>query len=145
MIKLLITTLLLSHLLLGYTVGSKLDKTTIQQLGLQENKLYLVNFFASWCKSCEKELPLLTKLYQEKVVTIVGVNVDKELSKGQAFVSKLNLPFHTLYDTNEKLISKFNPTGIPALYYIKNGKVLGMHIGLVDALESVIKKEIQGF
>lgn len=35
-------------------------------------------------------------------------------------------------DCWETVISKFDPVGVPALYYVKNEKVLGLHIGAVD-------------
>jgi len=129
---------------MAYSTGDMLDKGVAEKLGLQKDKLYVIDFFASWCHSCEKELPLVSKVHRENVVEVVGVNVDSDASKGKAFVSKLKLPFSVIYDTNKALISAFDPAGVPALYYVKNEKVLGMQIGAVKEIDKKIREEVKG-
>ena len=130
--------------LMAYSTGDMLDKGVSEKLGLQKDKLYVVDFFASWCHSCKKELPLVSKVHNDKVVEVVGVNVDSDASKGKAFVSKLNIPFRVVYDSDKALISAFNPAGVPALYYVKNNKVLGMHIGAIKNIDKIISEEVKG-
>ncbi len=130
--------------LMAYSAGDIVDKSVVEKLGLKKDKLYVIDFFASWCHSCKKELPMIAKVHNEKVVEVIGINVDKDASKGQAFVSKSNISFKVIYDTDQKLISLFNPIGIPALYYVKNAKVLGSHIGAIKEIDKVIKEEVKG-
>ena len=144
MYKLLLPFLLSTAILMAYNTGDTLDKSIVKKLELKKDKLYVIDFFASWCHSCKKELPLVSKVHHDKVVEIVGVNVDTDVSKGKAFASKLKLPFRVIYDTNKSLISAFNPAGVPALYYVKNGKILGMQIGAVKDIDKKIMEEVKG-
>ncbi|CAA6812299.1 MAG: Thioredoxin family protein [uncultured Sulfurovum sp.] len=130
-------------MLMAYNTGDTIDTTIVEKLELEEDKLYVIDFFASWCKSCKKELPLISKVHQDKVVEVVGVNVDDSASKGKDFVNKLDLPFSIYYDSDKTVISKFDPVGVPALYYVKNGKVLGLHIGAVKEIDKKITKEVK--
>ncbi len=142
--RLLLLYLFSTWSLMAYSTGDVLEKSVVEKLGLKKDTLYVVDFFASWCHSCKKELPMISKVYNEKVVEVVGINVDKDASTGKAFVSKSNISFRVVYDTDQKLISLFNPIGIPALYYVKNGKVLGSHIGAIKEIDKIIKEEVKG-
>jgi thiol-disulfide isomerase/thioredoxin len=46
----------------AYKVGDTIDKDVVNQLGLKDSKVYILDFFASWCASCKIELPLISKL-----------------------------------------------------------------------------------
>jgi thiol-disulfide isomerase/thioredoxin len=130
--------------LMAYNVGDSVDKKIVQKLNLKKDTLYVIDFFASWCHSCEKELPLIGKVYRDKVVSVVGINVDKDLALGKAFVSKHKVVFPVVYDSSQALITSFNPAGVPALYYIKNGKILGMHIGAMKEIDKKIRAKVKG-
>ncbi|SFV61797.1 Thioredoxin family protein [hydrothermal vent metagenome] len=144
MYKLLLVFMLSTGMLLAYTVGDTVDKSVVQKLNLKKDRLYVIDFFASWCHSCKKEMPLISKVYRDKVVSVIGINVDKDIALGKAFVSKHKVPFPVVYDKGQKLIALFNPAGVPALYYIKNGKVLAMHIGAMKNIDMKIKEEVKG-
>jgi len=131
-------------ILMAYSTGDTLDKSVVEKLALKKDTLYVIDFFASWCNSCKKELPLVSKVHNEKVVEVIGINVDKDISKGKAFVLKYKVPFHVVYDNNQQLISLFNPVGVPALYYVRNGKVLATHIGAMKEIDKRIAEEVQG-
>jgi thiol-disulfide isomerase/thioredoxin len=135
---------LFSGVLMAYNVGDSVDKKIVEKLNLKKDTLYVIDFFASWCHSCEKELPLIGKVYRDKVVSVVGINVDKDLALGKAFVSKHKVAFPVVYDSNQALIASFNPAGVPALYYIKNGKILGMHIGAMKEIDKKIEEKVKG-
>lgn len=66
-----------------------------QSLGQWQNKLLIVNFWATWCAPCKEEMPLLAKLQAEfgpKGLQIVGIAIDS-----QANVAKFNLGSPTGY------------------------------------------------
>ncbi len=142
--KILLIFILFSCSLMAYNVGDIIDKSVIEKLGFKKDKLYVIDFFASWCHSCKKELPMISKVHNEKIVEVIGINVDKDVSNGQAFVSKSNISFKVIYDTEQQLISLFNPIGIPALYYVKNSKVLGSRIGAIKEIDKIIKEDVKG-
>jgi len=144
MIKKTLSTLLLSTFaVMALETGDAVPQAIQDELKLQANQTYVIDFFASWCKSCKKELPLVEKVAKENVANIIGVNVDKKEEDGKKFVSDLGLTFPVIYDNDKKLVEAFDPMGFPAIYYVKDGKVVNVIFGAVDDIDEQIKKDMQ--
>ena len=124
---------------IGDSVPFKIQKS----LKLKPHKVYVIDFFASWCHSCEKELPLVSKLYQKKHLNIIGINEDKKIAKGKAFVKRLKLSFPIHYDFTQTLIKTFSPQGFPTLYFVKDGKILDIVIGAKNHIDRVIINKVK--
>ncbi len=138
-------------LLFGYSKGSRVDPGTMRQLGMSKNKIYVIDFFASWCGSCKKEMPLLSRVNRSvnhSRIQFIGVDSDKNLRKGKAFQKKLRasgtLNFRVVNDPSNSIIRKFGPVGMPALYIIKDGKVVnhifGAHANIDKILQRYLRK-----
>lgn len=143
--KLLLVSMFGSSSLFAFGVGDRLDNQTISDLKLKNEKVYVIDFFASWCASCKIELPLISKvntLINKDKYEIIGVDSDKNIEKGKSFVKKLNLNFSVVYDNKSKLISKFNPIGVPAIYYIKNFEIQKVIYGAVQDIDKKILNDI---
>lgn len=95
-------------------------------------KPLVVNFWATWCAPCVKELPYFQKLHQEnpniKVVT-VSLDFEKQVeSKLKPFLKKKNYTFVTTYMADKKFnnwISKVDENwsgAIPATWIINGNK-----------------------
>ncbi len=135
MLKKFLLTLLLSSYIFAYNVGDSVDSTLVKKLSLENNKVYVLNFFASWCRSCKQELPIINTLNKNN---IVGINIDKDSSKGKQFVKSLNLKFRVVYDSDNSIVKQFSPVGVPALYFIKNGKIIAQKFGAVHQVDEYI-------
>jgi thiol-disulfide isomerase/thioredoxin len=129
--------------LMALETGDSVPKNIQEKLKLESDKVYVVDFFASWCKSCKKELPLITNIYNEKVVEVIGVNVDKHKEDGERLVKKLELSFPIVYDSDKILVEAFNPLGFPAIYYVKNGQILNIIFGAVEEIDKKITEDIK--
>jgi len=129
--------------LMALETGDTLPQNIQEQLKLDSDKVYVIDFFASWCKSCKKELPLIANLYNNKVSEVVGINVDKNKEDGEKLVNKLSLPFPIVYDTDKALVETFNPLGFPAVYYVKNGQILNVIFGAVEEIDKKITEDIK--
>ena len=150
--KTILLTLLLTFSLSAYNKGDMIDKEMLQTLKLQKDKLYIIDFFASWCGSCKKELPLIAKVntqIDKSKVEILGIDVDSKLSKAVAFQKKMRasgaMNFTVINDTDNKIIRNFKAVGMPSLYYVKNGKVLDIIIGAVHNIDAKILSDIKKF
>jgi thiol-disulfide isomerase/thioredoxin len=144
--KFFIAISLLSTTLFAYSVGDKIDEASIKKLQLTNDKIYIVDFFASWCSSCKIELPIISQLsttLDKSKYKIIGVNSDQKESLGKAFVDKLQLKFDVIYDTNNEIISKFAPIGVPAIYYIKNYKIEKVVFGAVHNIDKKIMTDLE--
>ncbi|MBT3874587.1 MAG: TlpA family protein disulfide reductase [Nitrospina sp.] len=112
-------------------------KGNLEGLDDHSGKVIVVNFWATWCVPCVKEMPsfeALYRRYRSRGLTLLAVNLDKEgLSKVQEFVDKYNLSFPVLLDTDgvaEKLYPSFT---IPFTYVIdKHGRVAARVDGAKD-------------
>jgi thiol-disulfide isomerase/thioredoxin len=147
--KKITATLLLLTNLYGYDVGDRVDATLASHIGFEKDKVYIVDFFASWCGSCKKEIPLLSKANRELDKTkfeIVGIDVDKKVENGIEFQDALRkrdrLNFRVINDPQNLIISKFSPIGMPTLYYVKNQKVLKILTGAIDDIDQVVIKDL---
>jgi thiol-disulfide isomerase/thioredoxin len=71
-------------------------------LNQKDGKTYVMNFWATWCKPCIKELPYFEQLgeaYKDKDVEVLLVSLDfpEQLEKGlKAFVAKKKLKSHVI-------------------------------------------------
>jgi len=143
--RLLLLSFFLSSLLFAYEKGDTVDDKMLQHLGLEADKVYVIDFFASWCSSCKKEIPLISKA-NEKIdtskVEIIGIDVDKVPEKGLEFQKMLQekdqLNFRVINDPQNLIISKFNPKGMPTLFYVKDKVVFKITTGAVDNIDEEI-------
>jgi peroxiredoxin len=92
-----------------------------------EGKGVMLNFWATYCKPCEKEMPYMEKLYPEykdKGVEIVAVSVDATELVINRFVDKYQLSFPVLHDSTGQVMEAYNIGPLPTTYFIdENGKV----------------------
>jgi thiol-disulfide isomerase/thioredoxin len=99
------------------------------------SKLTLINFWATWCAPCKKELPELDNLYQQiprSQVNIVLINIENiKYDKIEKFFNKLkvkNLVSH--FDNKLKLTKELKLRGIPITLIVNSdGKEMGRIIG----------------
>jgi len=138
-------------LLSAYQKGDRLDKEMVQKLHLEAKKIYIVDFFASWCKSCKKEMPLIAKFYHtlpKEQVEIIGIDVDEDTHSGLQFQQNLkeagSLPFQVINDPKGEIIGRFAPIGVPAIYIIKDHTVVGMQVGAQNDIDTLLQHTIEG-
>lgn len=130
----------------AYKTGDKVDDIFYKMSKTNPKNMVIVDFFASWCASCEKELPLINNFYKNNKnenVKVIGIDTDEDVNEGIAFQKKLKINFNVLNDNNYTLVNKFNPKGMPALFYIKDSKVVKVIYGAVDNIDQVITKDLE--
>jgi thiol-disulfide isomerase/thioredoxin len=118
-----------------------------QNLELEPNKTYILSFFASWCSSCKKEIPELSKLqkfYEQQGIEIVGIDVDKDPKEAQAFQEKLKeyFTFRVIDDSANVIIKEYKPMGMPALYIVKNNQVCAKLFGALPHLKESLDEAL---
>lgn len=106
----------------------------------------VVDFWASWCKPCEREIPVLSSLadkYHEEVV-VLGISVDNDLPSAKKFISRLKPSFSSVHDTSHTSAKAFNPSKMPSTFVIdKKGIIRFVHSGFAPGLEKALAREIE--
>ena len=103
-----------------------------------EGKLILLNFWATWCAPCKKEMPSLDILQNKKNLNnlkIFPINVGQDnLEKTLNFFEDLNIKnLKPYFDSPVTLAKKFQLRGIPTSILInKNGEEFARIVGSID-------------
>jgi peroxiredoxin len=96
-------------------------------------KVVLVNFWATWCPPCRKEMPDLETLYGRfgsKGLVVLGIS-DEEAAKVGPFVRERKISFPVLLDPGRKVNEEFVVEGIPKSFvYDREGKLVAQSIDM---------------
>ena len=150
LIKLILVFSLILSSSFAYKKGDVLEANTISMLNLKKEKVYILDFFASWCLSCKIEIPLISKLntkLDKNKYEIIGIDIDEEIKEAISFQrilkKKNQLNFNVINDSPNLIVKKFNPIGVPALYIIKNYRVKSAIFGAVNNIDEKIITELE--
>ena len=119
------------------------------KLSSLRGKVVLVDFWASWCKPCKKELPELDKLakaYKDAGadVAIVAITIDTKKDNADKFLKSAGIKHVTvLYDPSSTSAEQYQPETMPTSYVIdKKGIIKSVHVGYNAGDEKKVKAEI---
>ena len=103
---------------------------TLSQL---RGKVVLVNFWATWCPPCRKEMPDLEALYnrfKSHGLVILAIS-DEELGKVQPFIAERKITYPVMLDPGRKVNEMFQVDGIPKSFvYNREGKLVAQSIDM---------------
>ncbi len=97
-------------------------------------KLVLVNFWATWCQPCIREMPSMERLYAKykpQGLEIVAISLDQgNEQEVRDFVAKLQLTFPIVLDPEHKAKATYKVRGLPTTYLVdREGQVAGYGVG----------------
>ena len=109
------------------------------------NKFYLLNIWASWCKPCRDEHPFLMKLSENKNIKIIGLNYKDSIKNANFFLSELKNPYQLLISDPDGTISiEWGAYGVPETFLINNNKIIKKISGPINEVSFLeIEKIIQ--
>lgn len=123
--------------------NNKLESLKLSDL---EGKGVMLNFWGTWCKPCEREMPYMQKLYPEykkKGVEIVTVNLDATKFVVDRFIERYDLTFPVLYDSDDQVMNLYNVGPIPSSFFISpEGEIVEVVEGALtlERLEGYLKQ-----
>lgn len=97
-------------------------------------KVVFLNFWATWCPPCRREMPSMEKLWRAlsdlEGFTIVAVDVKENRQKVQRFVRSQGYTFPIFLDPRGNVARSYRVRGIPTTFIIDpEGKVIGGFVG----------------
>jgi peroxiredoxin len=99
----------------------------------QHGKVVVLNFWATWCPPCRKEMPDLETLYQQfkdQGLLILAIS-DEEAGKVKPFIAQQKVTYPILLDPGRKVNELFQIEGIPKTFvYDRSGKLVAQSIDM---------------
>ncbi len=106
------------------------NKWHLQEL---RGKVVLVNFWATWCPPCRKEMPDLQALYdkfKDQGFVVLAIS-DEEAAKVSPFIAERKIGYPILLDPGRKVNEAFIVEGIPKSFvYDRSGKMVAQSIDM---------------
>lgn len=107
----------------------------------------LVDFWASWCGPCKREMPVLESLhkkYADQGLVIVGVNIDSNAKKMNKFLKGAPVSFRIVHDPRIAIAQRYEPSTMPSSYLIgRAGKLRYVHEGFRKKDAQEIEKRVK--
>jgi peroxiredoxin len=107
----------------------------VRRLGDWKGKALVVNYWATWCPPCVREIPLLSKLrkeYQSRDVEVIGIAVDVR-DDVLAFAAKKNLDYPLLIGDDDGLAAVtavgMDPTFPFTLFADRQQRIVALKVG----------------
>ena len=94
-----------------------------------KGKTVIINFWATWCPPCRRELPSMQHTYEAfkgKNLVILGINVGEDWETIAPFIAPYKLAFPILMDIDSSELTKWKAIGLPSSFVI-NGKGIVTH------------------
>ena len=107
------------------SLGGKMVK-----LSDYKGRVVFVNFWATWCKPCEEEMPSMQVMYvalkkQYPNFEILAVSIDKgDPDIVESFAKKYEVTFPILHDRNGKIKEIYKTTGVPETFIIDQNGII---------------------
>ncbi|MCH7604715.1 redoxin domain-containing protein [Patescibacteria group bacterium] len=123
---------------------SALDGSTIVLADYQGDKPVILDFFATWCPNCRRDMPKLNRFYEEykDEVEVIGVNLRENKSIVQEYIRKAGIDFPIVMDPSGQIAQAFRIQYTNTHILIdKNGTIVRVIPG--DIRESDIVSLIQ--
>ena len=128
-----------------------LNGQSVQTDTLSNNgKPFIIDFFATWCKPCNRELDAIAEVYEdwqeETGVKIYAVSIDQgqNINKVKPLVNNHGWPYEVLLDPNSDLKRALGIQTIPFVLIVDGqGNIVYKHNGYTDGAEEELINKVR--
>ncbi|HZW03733.1 MAG TPA: TlpA disulfide reductase family protein [Anaerolineaceae bacterium] len=102
-------------------------------LNQYRGSVVLINFWATWCPPCQKEIPALDAAYQayaDQGFVILGLDVGESRQAVERYATGIGISYPILLDEDDQWMSRFGGVGLPMSVLIdRDGQIAETHLG----------------
>ena len=104
---------------------------TVKLNDLMDNKLALINVWASWCVTCRKEHQVIMNIAKNNNLKLIGINYKDTKSDGEEYLKVMGNPFDEIvFDPNGEIGMELGVYATPETFLIsREGLIIHKHIG----------------
>ena len=107
----------------------------------------MLNFWASWCGPCRQEMPILDDLqkrFKKIGFTVLGVNIDEDVSDAKGLLKEISVSFPVVFDSKSKVSETYQLDSMPTTVMIdRKGNKRFLHRGYKPGFEVDYEKQIR--
>jgi peroxiredoxin len=112
-----------------------------------KGQVVLINFWASWCGPCRKEMPVLDQLYQRYKglgFTLLAVNVEEDSNAAEHWLKDTPVTFPVLFDRKNQVSKLYDVIAMPSTVLVdRQGRVRYLHSGYNPGTENEYQDQIR--
>ena len=109
-----------------------------------ENKIYILNIWASWCAPCRDEHKILMQLSKNPSIKIIGLNYKDNLDSAKKFINNMGNPYSEIVTDEDGTISiALGAYGVPETLVVDANKIILKKF--IGPLNNQSFKEIKSF
>jgi peroxiredoxin len=111
--------------------------------------ILLIDFWASWCAPCRKQIPEITKVYEkfkDKNFKILSVSIDKDKDKWLLALEKEKLQWDNVLEDKEylsEIVKEYEVTGIPNTFLIDENGIIIANNPTIQQLEIYLNTNLK--
>jgi len=117
---------------------------------IEEGKITVISFWATWCSPCKKELDNIMEIYPDWNeifgVNVIAISVDNARSQAKIkpMVDTKGWEYTILHDPNQVMMQALNFQSVPQTFLIdQSGNIVYEHMGYLPGDEYDLEKHIQ--
>jgi len=102
-------------------------KGTRAKISDYRGKVVLLNFWASWCTPCKKEMPEIQaayEAYKDQGFVVLGINFGEDSEDAEKLVKEMGLTFPILLDHTVSVAERHNVVSLPVTFFIDPGGII---------------------
>ncbi len=115
-----------------------------------DGRPFIISFFATWCKPCNRELSAIAEVYEdwqeETGVKVYAVSIDKaqNANKVKPLVNQHGWPYEVILDPNSDFRKSFGGEMIPFVILCDgSGKIVAKHNGYTEGAEQELIEKVR--
>jgi thiol-disulfide isomerase/thioredoxin len=119
-----------------YDFSLPLINGKLQSLSALKGRVVVLNFWATWCSPCRKEMPSLERLYNRfrgRGLEFLAVDIEENRGDVAVFVKDYGLNFPVVLDASGKISDIYGIRSIPTTFIIdRDGSIIAAAVGARD-------------